>query len=75
MEQNQNYVWLVCFVTCLIGLYWSILSLVRDGGVLPIVFLCINVVCTITVALCFAKDRKAKQPTTQESENEQEESL
>ncbi len=61
MEQNKKFFWIVCFLTVVVGLYWSARTLLQQANGMGIAFLAINVVCAVAVTVCFFFDRKIKK--------------
>ena len=59
MEQKTGaFFWIVCLITSIGALYWSVASLMQQTTPLFIAFLVINVTSLITNAVCWIIDVK-----------------
>ena len=59
MEQKTGaFFWIVCLITSIGALYWSVTSLMQQVTPLFIAFLVINVISLITNAVCWIIDVK-----------------
>ena len=61
MEKNNNFFWIVSFITVIGGIYWSVMSMLQQPKTLFVVFLILNIVALITNIICFTIDRKKSQ--------------
>ena len=61
MEKNNNFFWIVCFVTVIGAIYWSVISMLQQPKTLFVVFLILNIVALITNIICFTIDKKNSQ--------------
>lgn len=61
MEKNNNFFWIVCFVTVIGAIYWSAMSMLQQPKTLFVVFLILNIFALIANIICFAIDKKKKQ--------------
>ena len=43
MEKNNNFFWIVCFVTVIGAIYWSVISMLQQPKTLFVVFLILNI--------------------------------
>ena len=61
MEKNNNFFWIVSFITVIGAIYWSVMSMLQQSKTLFVVFLILNIVALITNIICFTVDRKKSQ--------------
>ena len=63
MNQNDNKLfWGICLFTALIGIYWSLTSVLKQPSPLFIAFLAVNIVSALTIVVCLIIDiRKGKK--------------
>ena len=61
MEKNNNFFWIICFMTVIGAIYWSAMSMLQQPTILFTVFLIINIVSLITNIICFVIDKKKKK--------------
>ena len=58
MEKNNNFFWIVSFITVIGAIYWSVMSMLQQPKTLFVVFLILNIVALITNIICFTIDKK-----------------
>ncbi len=59
MEKNNNmFFWIVCMITSLGALCWSVTSLLQQPAPLFIAFLVINIICLAANIVCWIIDAK-----------------
>jgi len=61
MEKNNNFFWIVCFITVIGAVYWSAMSMLQQFKILFVFFLIVNTISLITNIICFVVDKKKKQ--------------
>ena len=61
MEKDNNFFWIVSFITVIGGIYWSVVSMLQQPKTLFVVFLILNIVALITNIICFTIDKKNSQ--------------
>ena len=61
MEKNNNFFWIVSFITVIGGIYWSVVSMLQQPKTLFVVFLILNIVALITNIICFTIDKRNSQ--------------
>ena len=61
MEKDNNFFWIVSFITVIGGIYWSVVSMLQQPKTLFVVFLILNIVALITNIICFIIDKKHSQ--------------
>lgn len=60
-QDNKKFFWIVCFVTVVVAIYWSAMSVMQQPRPLFIAFLVINLVSLIITTVCLIFDiRKNK---------------
>ena len=57
-QDNRNFFWIVCIVTVIGAIYWSVISVLQQPRPLFIVFLAINIVSLIVNIVCWVIDSK-----------------
>lgn len=63
-KQNNHFFWIVCFVTVVGAIFWSLTSLLQTPSPLYIAFSVINGVALATNLVCFILDRKNRKNET-----------
>lgn len=58
MGQNKKFFWIICFVTVIGAIYWSVMSVLQSRNAIFIVFLIVNIIALIINIICFAVDKK-----------------
>ena len=58
MQENRSFFWIVCLITSLGAIFWSVTSLMQQTTPLFVAFLVINVISLITNAVCCIIDVK-----------------
>ena len=58
MKENMTFFWIVCIITSLGALFWSVSSLLQQPAPLFIAFLVINIISLITNIVCWIMDTK-----------------
>jgi len=62
MNQNDNKLfWGVCLFAAIIGIYWSLTSVLKQPSPLFIAFLAINLISLAVIAVCLIIDIKKKK--------------
>ena len=61
MEKNNNFFWIVSFITVIGATCWSVMSMLQQPKTLFVVFLILNIVALITNIICFTIDKKNSQ--------------
>lgn len=57
-QNNRIFFWIICIVTVLVALYWSVTSVLQQPRPLFIAFLVINIVSLVVNAVCWIIDSK-----------------
>ena len=57
-QDNRNFFWIICIVTVLGAIYWSVISVLQQPRSLFIAFLAINIVSLIVNIVCWVIDSK-----------------
>ena len=60
MEKNNNFFWIGSFIAIIVGIFWSVMSMLQQPKTLFVVFLILNIVALITNIICFTIDKKKK---------------
>ena len=58
MRDNRNFFWIVCILTAIGSIYWSVMSLLQNSKPIFMAFLIINIVVLIVDIVCFIVDKK-----------------
>ena len=58
MSDNKNFFWIVCILTAIGSIYWSVMSLLQNSKPIFMAFLIINIVVLIVDIVCFIVDKK-----------------
>ena len=61
MGKNNNFFWIVCFITVIGAIYWSAMSMLQQPKNLFTIFLIVNIISLITNIICFVIDKKKKK--------------
>ena len=57
-QDNRNFFWIICIVTVIGAIYWSVISVLQQLRPLFIAFLAINIVSLIVNIVCWVIDSK-----------------
>ncbi len=57
-QDNRNFFWIICIVTALVGIYWSVISLIQQPRPMFIAFIAINILSLIVNLVCWIIDKK-----------------
>ena len=57
-QGNRNFFWIICIVTVIGAIYWSVISVLQQPRPLFIAFLAINIVSLIVNMVCWVIDTK-----------------
>jgi preprotein translocase subunit SecE len=57
-QANRNFFWIICIVTVIGAIYWSVISVLQQPRPLFIAFLAINIVSLIVNIVCWVIDSK-----------------
>ena len=57
-QDNRNFFWIICIVTVIGAIYWSVISVLKQPRPLFIAFLAINIVSLIVNIVCWVIDSK-----------------
>ena len=57
-QDNRNFFWIICIVTVIGAIYWSVISVLQQPGPLFIAFFAINIVSLIVNIVCWVIDSK-----------------
>ena len=57
---NRNFFWIICFVTVIGAIFWSVISVLQQPGPLLITFLAINIVSLVVNIVCWVIDSKKR---------------
>ena len=58
MNQDNKFFWIVCVITAIGAIYWSVMSTLQQPKPLFIAFLVINIVSLIVNIVCWVIDSK-----------------
>ncbi len=58
MKENMTFFWIVCLITSLGAIFWSVTSLMQQTTPLFIAFFIINILSLITNIVCWIIDIK-----------------
>lgn len=62
MKENRIFFWVVCLITSLGAIFWSVTSLLQQSSPLFVAFLIINVIALIINVVCWIVDiRQSKK--------------
>ena len=61
MSENKNFFWIVCIITAIGAIYWSVMSMLQNSKPTSIAFLIINIVVLIIDIVCLVIDKKKKR--------------
>ena len=57
---NRNFFWIICFVTVIGAIFWSVISVLQQPRPLFITFLAINIVSLVVNIVCWVIDSKKR---------------
>ena len=57
-QDNRKFFWIVCIVTVIGAIYWSVTSMLQQPRPLFIAFLAINIVSLVINLVCWVIDSK-----------------
>ena len=57
-QDNRNFFWIICIVTVIGAIYWSVISVLQQPRPLFIAFLAINIVSLVVNIVCWFIDSK-----------------
>ena len=58
MEKNKNLFWIVCLITVVGSILWSVTSMLREPNPVFAVFLTVNIAVFIVDVVCFIIDKR-----------------
>ena len=59
-QDNRKFFWIICIVTVIGAIYWSVISVLQQPRPLFIAFLAINIVSLIVNIVCWVIDSKKR---------------
>ena len=57
-QDNRNFFWIICIVTVIGAIFWSVISVLQQPRPLFITFLAINIVSLVVNIVCWVIDSK-----------------
>ena len=57
-QENRKFFWIVCIITVIGAIFWSVISLLQRPGPLFIAFLAINIISLVVDIVCWVIDSK-----------------
>ena len=57
---NRKFFWIICFVTIIGAIFWSVISVLQQSRPLFITFLAINIVSLVVNIVCWVIDSKKR---------------
>ena len=57
---NGKFFWIICFVTVIGAIFWSVMSVLQQSRPLFIAFLAINIVSLVVNIVCWVIDSKKR---------------
>ncbi len=62
-DRNLKLFWIACFVSVIVAIYWSAISMLRQPKPLYTAFLIINLTALVVNVICFVIDRNKNKPS------------